>query len=143
MTAGRELDLLLGRERLPRRLQLSFAAEISTTYVHVRWLVWRRDIRSVVAALRGDIDECVSPSEPARLGQRLAWPIRRTLDRLPFDSRCLMRSLVLIRMLARRGVQGTLVIGVLGDDAFSAHAWVEHGDVPLLPIRGHAPIARI
>lgn len=45
---------------------------------------------------------------------------------------CLTRSLLLIWLLRRRGVQTQLRIGVrLAGDGLAAHAWVELGDVPV------------
>jgi hypothetical protein len=52
---------------------------------------------------------------------------------MPFDSRCLIRSLVLVRILARRRIASSLVLGVSTTPAFEAHAWVEHAGVALLP----------
>jgi hypothetical protein len=49
------------------------------------------------------------------------------LKLLPGDTRCLVRSLVLTRLLARRGIACTLVIGARTAPTFLAHAWVEHG----------------
>jgi hypothetical protein len=57
----------------------------------------------------------------------------RVLERLPSDSRCLTRSLVVTRVLARRGIGASLVIGVAPAPNFAAHAWVELDGVPLLP----------
>ena len=65
--------------------------------------------------------------------ERLARAVRRTLRTLPADSRCLMQSLVLTRLLARRGRSASLVIGVSPAGTFTAHAWVEREGVPLLP----------
>jgi hypothetical protein len=38
----------------------------------------------------------------------------------------------LTRVLGRRGIASTLVIGVGVEPAFGAHAWVESGGLPLL-----------
>ncbi len=54
-------------------------------------------------------------------------PSRKTLRPLPFDSRCLARSLVLVSVLSRRGIDSVLVIGVAVEPKFTAHAWVESG----------------
>jgi hypothetical protein len=64
---------------------------------------------------------------------RLGRVVGRTLKLLPTDSRCLIQSLVLTRMLAKRSIASTLVIGVRKDPAFEAHAWVEHEGQPVLP----------
>lgn len=72
-----------------------------------------------------------------RLGRRLGAAVVRTLSALPTDSRCLVQSLVLTRMLASRGVSARLVIGAKLDPEFSAHAWVEAGNIALLPADGY------
>ena len=71
-------------------------------------------------------------------GARLAAAVVRTLEPLPVDSRCLMRSLVLLRVLSRRGVAGSLVIAVRPEerDRLDAHAWVEVAGRPLLAPAG-------
>jgi hypothetical protein len=77
-----------------------------------------------------------------RAGVRLGQAVGRTLRHLPFDSRCLMRSLVLTSLLARRSIDSSLVIAVQAEPGFRAHAWVERRGVPLLPPVG-PPFRRI
>ena len=58
----------------------------------------------------------------------------RTLRWMPGDTRCLARSLVLTRLLARRGIPAKLVIGARAEPDFLAHAWVEcEGEAVLSP----------
>jgi hypothetical protein len=58
----------------------------------------------------------------------------RALVLTPAGSRCLLRSLVLLRLLARRGTTGQLVIAVLpGAAVLEAHAWIEREGTALLP----------
>jgi hypothetical protein len=45
-------------------------------------------------------------------------------------------ALVLTRMLARRGIATTFVLGVRAQPQFAAHAWIELGGVALLPTSG-------
>ena len=73
-------------------------------------------------------------SDATQDGRRLGAAVVRTLTPLPVDSRCLMRSLVLLRVLATRGVQGSLVIAVRPGEGLklAAHAWVEADGRPLL-----------
>ena len=71
------------------------------------------------------------------VGRRLRRPVVRTLSALPTDSRCLMRSLVLVGMMARRGAQCELSIGAQTAEGFAAHAWVEYEGVHLLPSLGY------
>jgi hypothetical protein len=128
---------------MPARQRLKIAVEIIVLYVRVRWLVLRRELPEVVEHLRGDGVDRLPPDRARRLGLRLGRPVLRTLSPLPWDSRCLMRSLVLLSMLARRGVACRLVIGVRSDGKFSAHAWIEHDDQPLMPTHGHEPLTTI
>jgi hypothetical protein len=51
----------------------------------------------------------------------------------PLDATCLKKSLVLLRILRRRGHAAELRLGVRHvDGAFASHAWVECGDLRLL-----------
>ena len=125
------------RKRMPADLRLRVALEIVATYGRVRVRMLRGDVRQVVDALRAGAVDAHDPYDAYRIGRRLGQPVRRTLDPLPWDSRCLMRSLVLLRMLARRGVVCRLVIGVRPGETFEAHAWIEHDGHPLLPTMGY------
>jgi hypothetical protein len=121
------------RRRLPIWRKLVLAAEIVGMYVRARWLLWRKELPEAVAALRGD-GPLEVPKDGDRLltGIRLGRTVSRTLGVLPADSRCLVRSLVLTSLLARRGIGSILVIGVCSSADFKAHAWVECSGVPLL-----------
>ena len=74
----------------------------------------------------------VGPQARVAEARRLGRAVIRTLDPLPGDTRCLVRSLVLTRLLARRGIASTLVIGARTTPGFLAHAWVEHRGVAVL-----------
>ena len=114
----------------PRR-KLALAGEILAAYVRARWLLRGHDLPHVLAHLRAAPHR--GRAEPAIADERLARAVHRTLGTLPADSRCLMQSLVLTRLLARRNRPAKLVIGVSPTGAFTAHAWVERDGVPLLP----------
>jgi hypothetical protein len=138
-----DVEALLRDGPLPPGIRFRIGREIVLTYIEVRRLMRREDIASVVATLRAGANDAFDPVTARRLGRRLRRPVRRTLDPLPWDSRCLMRSLVLLRMLARRGVVCQLVIGVRPGDVFEAHAWIEHDGRPLLPTHDYAPLTTI
>jgi hypothetical protein len=122
----------------PQRIVLTL--EILWTYCAVRWAIRGDDLPGAVARLRRDFDQAhvATQAEDDRHGaaSRLGYVVSSVLKLLPTDSRCLMRSLVLTRLLARRGVPSTLIIGVSAAPEFAAHAWVEHGGRPLLPSYG-------
>lgn len=94
----------------------------------------REELGAVVARLRA----VRAPAEPMSQANRfrLAGAVGRLLAVLPTDSRCLVRSLVLLALLERRGVASTLVIGVCTEPEFSAHAWIECEGEELLPSGG-------
>ncbi|MEN3284675.1 MAG: Transglutaminase-like superfamily [Solirubrobacteraceae bacterium] len=109
------------------------AAEIVATYVNVRRLLWRHTLPETVAVLRGDGASATDADDASLdLGRHLAWATVRTISVLPSDSRCLMRSLVLMRVLARRGMQATFVLSAAPGPQFEAHAWIEYAGNPLL-----------
>jgi hypothetical protein len=119
------------------RWKAALVAETLVTYGVVRWQVRRRDLPTVVATLRDG-------SRRGRSGRldhdprRLAAAAERVVARIPGDSRCLMRSLVVLTMLARRGIDARLILAARPSPEFAAHAWVERDGDPLLPTRGFA-----
>ncbi len=122
--------------------KLRLSGEVLVTYCQVRWWMRGQRIEDVVAKLREGHRRGPSPApddlsdDPVaqRLGAlRLGRAVSRTVRLLPTDSRCLVRSLVLTRLLGRRGVPSSLVIGVMSEPQFAAHAWVEHAGAPVLP----------
>jgi len=117
---------------LSLRRKIALTAEILAAYVRVRRSLWRGELPSALAALRTGV-EAPAGAQRAEAGRRLASAVVRVLDRLPTDSRCLTRALVLTHVLARRGIGSSLVIGVTPEPSFAAHAWVELAGVPLLP----------
>jgi hypothetical protein len=114
------------------RQKVALVVEIIAVYVRVRWDLRRTGLKPTLESLR---EQTGHPAgiDAVALGRRLAAPVARTLALLPADSRCLMRSLVLTRLLARRGVSTDLVISVRPGGHFAAHAWIEHAGVALLP----------
>jgi Transglutaminase-like superfamily len=110
-------------------------AEILGRYARVRLLLRRRNLPATVAAIEADLPDVpeAAAAVSLRVGIRLARPTSRLLASLPTDSRCLVRSLVLMALLARRGIASALVIAVRPGEDFAAHAWIEHGGTPLLP----------
>src|SRR4051794_41451901 len=94
--------------RLSPREKTLMAVEVAGSYRRVKGLMRHNALPAALAELRAgappDEREPVSLPDALRLGRAVA----RTLAVLPIDSRCLMQSLVLTSMLARRGTPGTL-----------------------------------
>jgi hypothetical protein len=103
--------------------KLALTGEITLAYVQVRWLMRRRDVRAALSAAR---DATVRGRRCGLdFAGRLGSIVDARLRLLPGDTRCLVRSLVLVKLLARRGHAAKLIIGVRTEPAFGAHAWVE------------------
>jgi hypothetical protein len=123
---------------LPPAAKLRLAVEILTTYARARRLIGRCELPAAVAALReAPAASRVAARRPLPDGRahaiRLGKAVVRTLAPLPADSRCLMRSLTLLRMLAVRGAEPRLVIAAQpGAGELEAHAWIEVDERPVL-----------
>lgn len=113
------------------------AVEIARDYVRILWARDRRELSDLLARLRAPAESGPRPDTDLDTAYSRAWQhanaVRRTLRRMPTDSRCLMQALVLTALLARRGINTTLVIGVRPGEDFEAHAWLELEGRPLLP----------
>lgn len=119
--------------------RVRLAAEILATYAAVRVRVRRADLPAVLAALRS-AGRGRRRLPLARDERRLAAVAVRVLRVLPGDARCLTRSLVVLAMLARRGIDTRLVIATRPGPAFAAHAWIERAGQPLLPTEGFGDV---
>jgi hypothetical protein len=113
--------------------RIRLAAEIVAAYVRTRRALGRAPIVVVLAGLRTPTASSLgSGGDSLAEARHLGSAVVRTLALLPGDARCLARSLVLTRLLARRGITAKLVIGTCAAPDFIAHAWVEHAGQPVL-----------
>jgi len=122
-------------KRVPIGRRISLSAEILVAYARARRSIRRDGLSRTLSELRGSDGRTVSPltlAERRYVAYRLARVVERVLRFLP-DARCLTRSVVLVGLLARRGLSSSLVIGVAPGPGFAAHAWVEHDGIPILP----------
>jgi Transglutaminase-like superfamily len=125
----------LGAGRLAVAERVRLAGEIVAAYLRARRALRRAPIRTALAMLRSPTPSHASQTVSRTAlndARRLGAAVARTLALLPGDTRCLARSLVLTRLLDRRGICATLVIGARTDPDFRAHAWVECGGEPVL-----------
>ena len=59
----------------------------------------------------------------------VGWAVRSAASRTPWQSACLVQSLAAMRMLRRRGIHGTLYLGVAKNEdnsaePIAAHSWL-------------------
>lgn len=117
-------------------------AEVMAAYAPLLVRLRGNDLRAMVAEARSPQRRRIPTAESERYdtARRLGSIVTRSLAVLPTDKRCLIRSLVTLRMLEHRSIDGRLVLGVRSQDGFSAHAWVECEGRPVLPIGDHRPL---
>lgn len=123
------------------RERLRLAGEILSTYWRARSRMRSVNLADALAELR---EGAGSPSSRTHEEQRyaafrLGRAVVLVLALLPTDRRCLVRSLTLSSLLARRGIPAQLVLGVRpqASEPFLAHAWVEHDGVAVTPDEGY------
>lgn len=114
--------------------KIALVLEILRAYAAM-WRVLRLSDVLQMAARAREVPTRGRVADPLEhlVARRLGKVVGMTLGVLPTDSRCLIRSLVLLRVLTRRAIPGILVIGVRRQPEFEAHAWVEHDGEPILP----------
>jgi hypothetical protein len=116
--------------------RLRLAVEIMTAYVPAWHRLRTAELTEMIRAAR-DVRPlpALRPAadEEHQIAVRLGGTVVRMLSVLPTDKRCLVRSIVLARLLARRQIPHVLVIGVRPGREFAAHAWLEHDGLALLP----------
>jgi Transglutaminase-like superfamily len=115
--------------------RLCLAGEVFVGYARARRALKDAPVTTVLAQLRAKSDAAaIERAQESRLqeARALGRAVTRTLGLLPGDTRCLMQSLVLTRLLSARGIAGSLVIGTRTSPSFLAHAWVEHCGEPVL-----------
>jgi hypothetical protein len=150
MTLGRRLAAVGPAQLPPSSLmrphhRIRLVLEIVSVYVPAVIAMHRVGIdRLLAAARRGSRSRwAVAEAQRRETAVRLGVIVQYVFDLVPTDNRCLIRSTVLVQLLARRSIDSTLVIGVSMSGGFAAHAWVEYDDLPLLPVGAHEPLARL
>ncbi len=125
----RRLDVTRARTGTLERAAV--AGEIAHAYLGCRFALRRHGVAGALRWARApatvtDPTERImqGPAVDIAAGARLASITARALQRVPTDTRCLIQSLVLVRLLANRGVHGQLALAVRRHEA-AAHAWVE------------------
>lgn len=116
------------------------AIEIAVALSEARTRLRRQQLPALVAAVRAQ-NGTRAPRwgrtlpDGRRDGQRLGAAVSRVAERMPGETLCLLQSLALLRLLARRGCpDAQLIIAVRPNGALSidAHAWVELDGCALL-----------
>jgi Transglutaminase-like superfamily len=141
--AAPTVERILYVQRLSHTARVRLVIEILAAYTQSRRALRCAPIADVVADLRSRSPSAATPAaESLAEARRLGRAVARLLAHVPGDTRCLVRSLVLTRLLASRGIEAKLVIGARTAPEFLAHAWVEHDGHPVLD-PGDEPFGRL
>ena len=126
---------------LPHKARLF--CEVWVAGLRMEWAIRRRPIPALVASLAPHTPPRVTGSESIR---QLRRAVDRSLKVGAWEPRCLVKALVLYRLLAERGIPADLVIGLPKDArSIDAHAWIEingHDIGPRPGRSGHEEFAR-
>src|SRR5947208_2930231 len=102
------LDRLADPRPLPLRTKLALVIEVLAVYARARLYLRWRGIQATLARLRGPAVASAGSPIAYAAGARLGQVVSRVLGALRSPSRCLMMSVVLSAMLARRGVENVI-----------------------------------
>jgi hypothetical protein len=123
------LRRFLARPREDRLLLLEALAALAAGRARLLCLPFRR-VAARLGRAGAESPEAV-PAAQEDTARRIGWAVTAMARYVPWDSRCLAQAIAGQRMLARRGLDCTLYLGVgedplrPGDKAF--HAWLRCG----------------
>jgi transglutaminase superfamily protein len=131
----------LGRVQISRWGKAALGLEICATYVNVCADMHRKPLSELVDRLARS-----GRGLHSRRAGQLSCAVDRTLRLSGRRPTCLVRALILFRLLRRRGEPAALVVGLPEHPVGpTAHAWVELGEVDVGPPpgqNGHVEMAR-
>jgi hypothetical protein len=123
------LRRFLSRSREDRKLLLEALGALAVARVFALFLPFRR-----IARMIGDLGVEGPEKEPPaqeEIAGRIGWAVAAMARYVPWDGRCLTQAIAGWRMLARRGIFGTVYLGVAGApasaDKMVFHAWLRCG----------------
>jgi hypothetical protein len=116
--------------------------EVMAAYARLYRQPERAGISSAIGLARRGAPLTVEDRCAVADARRLGTAVRRVCALLPGRTSCLIESLVLLRLLSRRGITARVVLAVARGAETQAHAWVEVAQQPVLPPAG-AEFARL
>ncbi|MCR6700948.1 MAG: lasso peptide biosynthesis B2 protein [Dokdonella sp.] len=133
---------LVERRPPPRKIAASVLIDAFTIVCTTQWRLKRRKLKQVLDALvayrQQHTPQTIKTSNGVRQPGLMETvdDFRRVRRYVPIEPICLLDSLAMTRFLAKRGLNASIVFGVT-TDPFSAHCWVQTGDLVLNDTVGH------
>lgn len=125
-----------------RNTRISTVVEVGALTCSTKWKLRNRRLRDVLAALAPRNAPTLAVAHDSGSDARLtaaAEQFRGARRYVPVTPVCLLDSISMIRFLARRGLQANIVFGITYDP-FSAHCWVQSGDLVLNDTVGNTAV---
>ncbi len=99
-------------------------------YYRLKLLVFTQNINEKSFGIKG---ESTGKEETRKNMVAAYWigeRVERVCDKMPWESKCLVKALIAQRFLVERNIQSTLYLGVENkDNIMTAHAWLRCGTV--------------
>lgn len=121
---------------------ISTVVEVGALTCSTKWKLRNRRLRDVLADLAPNNAPTLAAPPDSGNDTRLAAAaeqFRGARRYVPVTPVCLLDSISMIRFLARRGLQANIVFGITYDP-FSAHCWVQSGDLVLNDTVGNTAV---
>lgn len=142
-TIARPTRSALERTLRSKRLSIAMLLEVLTIIPSIRLQLATRNLSKILTTLtayRRDRaarqPDVITEAQEEHLS-KIATAFWRARVYVPIKPRCLLDSLAMTKLLAKRGTHARIVFGVTSDP-FAAHAWVQVGDLVLTDTVGHA-----
>lgn len=137
------LNSVMEQNVATKALRPSLQLEAAYITLSTRWRLRNHALRDVLSSMQDYRDRHVirvASTEGSSARQDMAETaaiFQRARRYVPVDTSCLLDSVAMVRFLARKGLSTRLVFGV-ACDPFSAHCWVQAGDLVLNDTVGNA-----
>jgi hypothetical protein len=116
----------------PQRRRLAEAvAELARASVEFRLAPSSKTV-ALLGPPRQDVEDEPVDREGLDEAVRVGHAVAAAAARLPWHPKCLPQALAVQRMLRRRGIAGSLHLGVTAASAAEAHAWVTVAGRPVI-----------
>ncbi len=81
---------------------------------------------------RGKESAAEESIEHLRIAKLYAFHVNRVTEHMPWEAKCLTRSLTIARLLREKGIDSTIYLGVAKDEGgLQAHSWIRCGKMYL------------
>lgn len=81
---------------------------------------------------RGKESACDENDYNLKYAKLVAFHANRVTEKMPWEEKCLPRSLTIARILKDKGIDSTIYLGVAREDSnMSAHSWIRCGNIYL------------